>query len=258
MKLSKIVLIMMLFSMFLLISCNKEDGSPTEPEDGGGSGNTNASGQPMPDFGGNSDGVLATINYEFQTMPGFPAAQLSMAFAQFGTGIDGGNVSVNGNSLGKTSQGSTTFYMTPSPSNPTQTLTGVSFDGSNHNWQVSGNGSVPQMSGGVQSPSNFSLTGPANNATVSKSGGINITWSNASNNSNVLVVLAALDNSGSYYAAEGLSDNGSYTIPAGDISGISGQAMLQVVKYNYAPVSAGGKTYYAVAEVVKSVTITVN
>lgn len=260
MKASKIIFFLILVTALFLTSCKEDSSNPTEPENGNGgtSGTSNPSGQPVPNMAGDSDGVLATINYEFETMPGFPAAALNMAFAQFGQGVDGGSVSVNSNTVGKTSQGGTTFYISPSPSNPTATLNGVNFDGSNHNWSVSGNGEVPAINGSVASPRNFSLTVPANNASVSKSGDLTITWNNSSSSSKVLVVLAAINNSGQYYAAEELNDTGSFTIAASDMSGFSGDCMLQVVKYNYSSVSAGGKNYYLISEIVKSVTLKVN
>lgn len=258
MKLSKIVLIMMLISVVLLTSCSKDDENPTEPDNGGTQGNTNNSGQPMPAFADNSAGVMATISYEFEAAPGLPAVQLSLAFAQFENGTDAGNVSVNNNALGKTSQGGTTFYIVPSPTNPTQTLSGVSFDGSNHSWTVSGAGSVPQLNGSVASPSNFSVSSPANNSSVNKAGDLTVNWTNTSANSRVLIVLAALDNSGQYYAEEDLNDSGSFTIPSSELSSFSGDAMLQVVKYNYSSVNSGGSDYYIISEIVKSITIKIN
>ena len=257
MKSNKLFTIILLLSFMLLMSCSKDDGNPAEPGAGNNTGNTNNSGQPMPSIAQSGDGVLATISYEFSTVPGFPAAALTMGFAQFGNGVDAGNVSVNSNSLGKTSQGSTTFYISPSPSNPTQTLTGVNFDGSNHNWQVGGSGNVSQFNGSVSSPTNFSVSSPANNASVSKANGINVSWNNSSASSRVLVVLAPVDNSGSYYSSD-VNDSGSHTIASADLSGFSGQCMLQVVKYTYNSASSGGKTYYLVAEIVKSLTITLN
>lgn len=257
MKSYRLFITILLLSFTLLMSCSKDDSNPTEPGDGENNGNTNNSGQPIPTVAQSGDGVLATISYEFQTAPGFPAATLTMGFAQFGNGVEGGNVSVNSNSLGKASQNGTTFYISPSPSNPTQSLTGVNFDGSNHNWQVSGSGNVSQINGSVSSPTNFTVSSPASNTTISKSSGITVNWNNTSANSQVLIVLAPINNSGSYYSAE-TNDNGNYTIASGDLSSFSGECLLQVVKFNYNTASSGGKTYYLIAEIVKSVTITVN
>lgn len=256
MRLQKIPILLLLFSTLFLASCSKDEDSPTEP--GETSGTTNKSGQPMPTFGEDAAGVMATISYEYQVSPSLPAATLKLAFAQFGSGVEGGNVSVNGNALGKTTQSNTTFYIVPSPDNPTQQLSGVEFNGSNHSWQVSGSGSVPQLSGNVSSPSSFSLSSPANNSTVSKSNDLNIKWTNTSANSRVLIVLAAMNSSNQYYAAEDLNDSGSFTISSSDLSGFSGDAMLQVVKYNYSGVSVGGDDYYIISEIVKSVTIAIN
>ena len=259
MKLFRITFFLMVLSMMLLTSCNKDDSNPVDPnDDGGGGSSTNPSGQPIPALGGNHNGVMATISYEMETIPGFPAVAISLGFAQFGQGVDAGSVTVNGNTLGKTTQGGSTFYITPSPSNPTQMLTGVNFDGSNHSWQVSGGNGIPALNGSVQSPRSFALSSPANNGTVNKANGINVSWNNTTNNNRVLIVLVPLNNSNQYYTAEDLADNGSFTIPTGEISGFSGQAMLQIVKYRYAEVAAGGNNYYIISEVVKSVNLTIN
>lgn len=258
MKLYRTMFLLVVFAALLLTSCNKDDSNPVEPNGNGGGSNTNPSGQPIPAISGSSDGVMATISYEMETLPGFPAAAISLGFAQFGQGVDAGNVTVNGNTLGKTTQGGSTFYITPSPSNPTQMLTGVSFDGSNHSWQVSGGNGIQAINGSVQSPRSFTVSNPTNNATVSKASGINVNWNNSSSSSRVLIVLAPLNNSNQYYTAEDLADNGNFTIPAGDINNFSGDAMLQVVKYNYSDVSTGGKNYYIISEVVKSVMIKIN
>ncbi len=257
MKSYKLFSTIFLLSFFLLISCSSDDGNPTEPSGGDNQGTTNLSGQPLPGVATSADGVLATINYEFQAIPGFPAVALTMGFAQFGGGVDAGTVMVNSNSLGKTSQGGTTFYISPSPTNPTESLNGISFNGSNHSWQVSGAGDVPQFSGSVVSPSSFTLSAPANNAAVSKANGVNISWNNTNGNTKVLIVLVSVSNSGQYYSTE-VNDNGSFTIPSSEISSFSGECLLQVVKYNYNSANAGGKTYYMISEIVKSVTITLN
>ncbi len=259
MKSLKLFYTLLIAVLIGLSSCSKDESNPVDPTNPGGTGlSGNASGQPIPGAAANADGVMATISYEFQAVPGVPAVGLTMGFAQFGTGIDGGDVSVNGNTLGKTAASGSTFYMSPSATNPTQSLTGVSFDGSSHNWNVTGGNGIPQFSGSVPSPRPFNLTAPANNATVSKANGINVTWDNPTSNSKALVLLASTTNSSQVYVADDLADNGSHTIPASSLTNISGSALLQVVKYTYNNASAGGKNYYMISEIVKSVTVTVN
>ncbi len=257
MKKHYIIQLLVLLLLVFLVSCSEDD-NPTEPTDDGNEQVSNNSGQPIPAEAKDADGVLATISYEFQTAPGFPPIAIVMGFAQFGSGVDGGNVTVNGNTLGKTTESGTTFYVTPSRTNPTQSLTGVNFNGSDHSWQVSGNGDVPQLSGSVKSPSLFTLTAPTNNASITKSEGVEVTWTNPSADSNVLIVMAALDGSSQYFTSEVLDDDGSHTIAGSDLGNVSGDAMLQVVKYNYSSISSGGKDYYIIAEIVKSVVIKVN
>lgn len=262
MKSNKLIFLLILFTALALTACSGED-NPVTPGDGGGDGggdtsqNTNASGQPTPTFE-NSSGLMATISYETETVPGFPSAQLTIAYAQFGSGVNAGNVSVNSNSLGTITQSGNTYYMVPSQSNPTQQLTNVNFNGSAHSWTVAGANGVPALSGEVTSPSNYSLTAPENGATVSSSGGIEVNWNNSGSGSKVLIVLAKVDNSNTYKAYQNLDDSGSYTIPSGDLGDFSGETMLQVVKYNTAAVSQGGSDYHIVSEIVKQAVITVN
>lgn len=249
------ILLLVLF----VAACSSDDDNPTDPSNGEGNDITNNSGQPLPQLGQEDiTGVMATISYEFATVPGFPAAAITMGFAQFGSGIDAGTVSVNNNTIEKTTQNGTTFYVVPNPSNPTAGLSGVNFDGSAHNWSVSGSGDVPEISGSVNSPRAFNLTAPASNAAITKSNGMDIAWSNTNDASNLLIVIADISNANSYVFIEGVADDGNYTVSADDLNGISGDALVQVVKYNYSIATAAGSNYAVIAEIVKSVTVTVN
>ncbi len=259
MKSIKLFYTLLIVALIGLSSCSKDENNPVNSNNnGGGNSLSNPSGQPIPGLAGNADGVLVTIGYEIQTAPGFPGVSISMGFASFGTGVDAGDVSVNGNTLGKTTESGSTFYLTPSPTNPTQTISGVNFDGSNHNWTVAGGNGIPQFSGSVQSPASFGLTAPANNATVSKASGINVTWNNTSSGAKVLVMLVSTTNSSQVYVVEDIADNGSHTIPASSLTNVSGSALLQVVKYRYNSATAGGKSYYMISEVVNNALITIN
>ncbi len=250
------LLIAMLLAFFLIFTVGCESDNSTEPEENNNS-NTNSSGQPMPAFeGGNIGGVLATIGYEFATFPGLPAAQMTMAFAQFGAGVDGGNVTVNGNDIGKTTSNGNTFYIYPSLTNPTQVLTNVSFNGSTHSWTVSGAGSVPSFSGNVNSPRSFNVTAPAENATITKASGMTVSWDAAGGAQNVLITVVDISSSKVVFAEE-LNDNGSHTFTSAQLADISGDAMIQIVKYNYNLVSAGGKDYAIISEIVKTVNVKV-
>lgn len=247
-------------STLAFISACSEDDSPAEPEGTGGTNEfSNPSGQPTPSFASdpNYGGLMATINYEFQTLPGFPPANLAMAYAQFGEGVDGGDVVVNQNTLGKNQIEGGTFYLVPSLSNPTQVLANVNFNGSAHSWTVAGANGVPSITGSVSSARTFSLTSPANDAVLTAANGVNITW-NGGTSSRVLIVLASASGGNNYVAVEDLDDDGSHTIASNELGGISGSAMLQVVKYNYSSVNAGGKNYYIISEVVRTVSITLN
>lgn len=254
--------IKLLFTIFLtfavFISCSEKKNNPTEP------GNTdngikNKSGQPIPTFEGtNFNGVTAAISYEFAPNPSIPAVSMTMGFAQFGDkGVDAGTVSVNGTALGKLASSGSTYYMSPDPTNPLANLSGVYFDGSAHNWSVSGGNGVPAFSGSVTSPSSFFITAPASNATVSKASGVTVSWTGGTS-SRVLVYMIALSGSGAAVFSQDLADDGSHTFTASELTSISGQVMIQVVKYRYNEIATGGKSYYAIAEIVKSVNATIN
>ncbi len=240
-----------LILIYTLIGCE----NVTEPEKPTQS-NTNSSGQPMPKFANaeNLAGIMATIYYEVSSLPNVPAVGLAMGYSQFGSMVNAGTVMVNDNSLGKSTAGGKVFYMTPGAGSFTG-LNGVSFNGSYHNWSVSGAGSVPEMSGKVQSPKAFNVTSPANNSTISKAKDLKITWTGGYSSSTEKVLIVLINNS-TAFTAEELDNNGTYTIPSSKIK--SGNAMLQVVKYRYATISKDSKDYYMVSEIVKTIKLTIN
>lgn len=244
-----------IITILFLVGCNKED-SPTEANNSGSS--SNQSGQPMPKFdGSDNNGVLATINYETNNpISGFPAISLNIAFATLGNSVDAGEVSVNSNSLGKLNSGGKTYYVVPNPSNPTQILN-INFNGTTHNWNVTGSNEIPALTGNVVSPNNFSMTAPTNNSSVAKANGMQLTWSGGSSSKVFVQVISKTDPNKTKYYQE-LSDNGSYTFSAADLSGISGECLVYVVKYNHNVNNKDGKKYYIISEVVKNVTVTLN
>jgi hypothetical protein len=146
--------------------------------------------------------------------------------------------------------------MSPDPNNPMNLLS-LNWNGTNHNWSVAGGNGVPAFSGSVKSPNDYSVTSPTANASISKASGIQVRWSNPST-AKALIQIVNVNNKGQAKVYQEVTDNGSYTIPAADISGFSGDCMIFVVKYNYSYTTAGGKRYYFVSEIVKSVTVKVN
>lgn len=249
-RLSLIIIMVLVFS-----SCKNED-NPTEPTNS--SNQSNPTAQPVPNFADQQDfnGLMATLRFSQISVPGFPSVETDMAFAMFGNGVDAGSVTVNNTSLGKMNQGGKTLYIVPDPANPMQYLN-LSWNGSNHSWNVSGGNGIPAITGSVRSPNDFNITQPSSNAIVSKSGGIQVRWSNTSTTSKILVQIVSTSNGQVKYYQE-LSDNGSYTIPASDLSAFSGDCMLFVVRYTYNSTTASGKKYFFVAEIIKSISIKVN
>ncbi|KAA3614817.1 MAG: hypothetical protein D8M58_10195 [Calditrichaeota bacterium] len=248
--------IKLLYLLFagLLFSCS----SSTDSNGDGGESDINKSGQPMPSVtsveGLEFGGVLATVLFEFETIPGFPAAQFAMGYAWFGNGDNAGDVAVNEQPLMAESQSGSTWYNSFSQTNPSS-LNNVSFNGSNHNWEVAGNGDIPAFDLAVSSPSSFTLTSPVS-GNIDKSNGLNITWVGSLNNTDSMLVLVVDLSNSKTYIAQGLPNNGQHSIEAADLSDISGEAMIQVVKYRYNLYQTETKFYQAVAEIVKQVTVT--
>ncbi len=242
-----------LLAVFLMTGCQ----NPTDTT--GNEDPTNKSGQPIPtiDYTGNLEfgGVLATISFEFQTAPNFPSVQFAMGYAYFGNGDNAGDVSVNGQPLSAENSGATTWYSSFSASNPSS-LSGVSFNGSLHSWSVSGSDKVPAFEVNVTSPGNFNITSPQS-GTVDISNGLSLYWNGTGGNDSLLVVLVDLDNNKTFTRAGIRFNDGKITIEKADLSGFSGEALLQLVRYNYAMHTTNDKYYVAVAEVVKQTTITI-
>ncbi len=255
----RIVVVLALGLSLFLMGCDKK--STDANNDNNQTQEMNQSGQPMPTIstgeGFELGGILATISFQFQTIPGYPAVEFIMGYAYFGKGQDAGTVSVNGEQLSKQSAGGIVYYNSFSQTNPSS-LKNTKFDGSMHQWDVSGSGDVPAVKIGVASPTAFTLTAPAA-GDVDKSKGLTISWNGGGANSadSMLVMLVALDNSQKVYIKQGLPNNGNFTIPAADLSGFNGQAMLQVVKYRFSITTISGKQYTAVAEIVKQVQLNI-
>jgi hypothetical protein len=250
-------LILFLFQIFS--SC-KSDDTLTDP--GNGDGTTyipNASGQPIPDFSSttNFNGYMCAINYDFG-ISGQSSFSVTMGFAQFNTGIDAGTVKVNNNELNKTTQSGKTYYLSPSANNPTGWLINIPFDGSNHNWTVTGGNGIPSINGNVSSPAAFTISSPVSNGTVSRSGNIQVNWSNPSS-ARVMLVLMSSEGS-KYYMSQDQVDNGNHTIPSSALSSFpSGNAALYLIKYKYSSVSGSdGKTYILIAEIFKMISVVLN
>ncbi len=238
----------------LLFSCS----SATDSDGDSNSSDVNQSGQPMPNVsdveGMEFGGVLATIAFEFETAPGFPAIQFAMGYAWFGNGDNAGDVAVNQQPLSAESQSGNTWYNSFSPTSPLS-LENVNFNGSSHSWAVAGSGDIPAFDLAVTSPSSFTLTSPVAGV-VDKSSGLNINWYGSLNSTDsMLVIIVDLSNSKTY-TKQGLSNNGQFTISSSDLSDISGEAMIQVVRYRYNLYTQDGKFYQAVSEIVKQINVT--
>jgi len=246
-----------LAALLLSAGCKKDESNPVDS----GSNAAQSSGQPTPSFGAVADynGALAAIQYDVESpLPGFPSVQSAAAVANLGAagGVDAGSVSVNSFQLGKLVTSGKTTYIAPDPGNPFASMDAVSFNGANHSWSVTGGNGIPSFSGSVKSVSSFNLVSPANNATVGKSSDLTVTW-NGGTQYKALIQVTNIS-SGKTKVYQELTDNGSYKISAADLAELGGSCLLYVVKYNYNIISAGGKKYVLIAEIVKSIKVNIN
>lgn len=256
MKQAKLLLIVAAVFVLIATGCKKED-SPTESTPT--TDISNPTGQPMPSFSDQADygGAMATMYYYMASpIAGIPDIATNAAAAIFNGGVDAGAVTVNNNTLGKISSGGKTYYMAPDPTNPMSQIS-LNWYGNYHNWNVAGANGIPAVTGSVKSPSDYSVTLPITNSSVSKASGIQVRWTNPST-AKALIQIVNINNKGQVKVYQEVADNGSYTIPAADIASFSGDCMIFVVKYNYSFTTAGGKKYYFVSEMVKSVNVKVN
>ncbi len=253
----KFVFILFLSILTLsLFSCDKLE-NPLDVQSNNNSVISNKTGQPIPDIGSDNElgGILTTIKFDMQTAQGLPSVGVVMGFASFGKEEDAGKVMVNGNELGKSEYEGKVYYMSPSLGS-FESLSNVEFDGSEHNWEVSGAGNVSGFSASVVSPTDFEVLSPSADSVINKSGGLEISWSGQSDNEKMLFVIVGMDGEGDPYIEQEVPNNGSHTIPASALSGFSGKVLLQVVKYKYSLSANGGKQFLIISEVVKSVSLT--
>jgi hypothetical protein len=248
-------------SLYLLIAGLLFSCSSATDSSGSNSDDTNQSGQPMPSVnnveGLEFGGILSTILFEFETVPNFPPAQFAMGYAWFGNGEKAGDVAINEQPLSAESSSGSTWYTSFSQTSPSS-LSNVSFNGSVHRWGVTGDGDVPAFDMQVTSPTSFSLLAPTTGE-IDKSKGLAFSWTGGFSGAtdSMLVIVVDLSNSKTV-VKQGLANNGSYTISADELSDISGEAMIQVVKYRYNIYTTDNKFYQAIAEIVKQVTVTIN
>ena len=270
----RLLFTVILIGVVVLAGCKKGDSSPTGatlPTTPSNPAVTNASGQPGPNVSSipNYGGMMATIQYDYSTPafpPSIPSYTLSfiLGFAQFGSGVDAGVVRVGTDTLIKQTAGSTAYYMNNFTSGGTG-LKSVDFlNGSEHNWTVSGSGSVSAMASGLYTltpRTPFTINSPADGTTIVKANDLTITWTNTSPSPSDSILIVIVGPGGSYMksgiAASGTSQG--YTVASSDLGAMTGTCYLQMVKYRYnvvtVTVNSIIKKYVVLAEIVKQKTI---
>lgn len=236
-----------------LISCNKDDG-PTAPGGGGLTFSTTGFGAlPVPSDISNLKGVLATIKISAQgeSVVGAVAFFLDSSNTHF---VRAGTATVNGTTLTSHSLSGEVLYEYPYRSSDPP-LRGVLFDGSNHNWTVSGSGSaVPAFTASVGSPTgSVSISSPGEGSTIARNQGLAISYS-ASGNSPIAVAI--LDSRG--HVLGGSASGSSYSFSPSQLATLAaGEGYVIVESYRYSIRRVDGKDYLLVAIIAngKSVTL---
>ena len=235
-----IAAILLISTSIFFVSCEKDETETPE----------NTQNSSTPNLG---DGTLVAVNTEAtQTTPiGEIPINLGTAVAAFagssnyGTLVDGGTVSVDGNALTKYDNNS--YVFTPGLTSPT----GIEF-GSNVKWTISGNSGsgVPAFEHTYNR--GFPNIGSITSGTEVSKAGYTLTFSSISNADSVYLLINDV--------VKSLPGNArSYTFTSGELSGLStGQGNVTVAGWNYGTASYGGKNFYFVNETVKikSVNIT--
>ena len=121
----------------------------------------------------------------------------------------------------------------------------IAFDGvSYHVFHVSGAGTIGAFIDSVQSVDDIEVSSPADNATLPRSGGLTVNWSDAGADANVKVavmVVAALDSTKRTAATVVPDPDGTAFIPAAQLSALPpGGAKLAVCRYRLVYKNAGG------------------
>lgn len=152
-------------------------------------------------------------------------------------------------------KGTLTFASTNIPSLDTSTwsygaiLSGMAVDGSTQNFVVTNS---PNFTGSmtvpVTSPLNqVEISSPSNHTTITKSGGMTLTWTQAGAGSQAVGIHVHSKYSGGAEIFVPTNDDGSYTFSSGDLSGIANGAVIIVIQRgNYVTgTSPDGKNYFA-------------
>ena len=209
---------------------------------------------PLPDLSGYGviDGICAT--YLVKTPFGFDAVE---AHAQFGAkGLYAGNVDVNGFILTQATVRGTLFYSASGLDAPE-----INFDGTNHQFSASGGNEIPPIEVNVTSAKDFLLMTPQTSDEIDRDGGVEIVWSEGSDNSEERMLISITPLGGdTVYVERDVPNTGTYTITTDDLQQVpsSFPVILNVVKYRLNSQEISGSTYIGLSEVnyVRVITIT--
>ncbi len=234
--------------MFTICAC-KSGSDPTSPGDDNGSTITIPGLGIFPTFGVTNLKGLLMVFYDQTTDAGSSASAIGVFLGSTSSQlVYAGEVQLNGNVIDTVSVLNSVVYSDNS-------LLNVTFDGSPHDWVVSGSGVIAAFSGSVQSPNgNLTLTSPFTGEEISRNQPLTVTWGNAGTDS-VLVLVS--DSQG--HLLQAISTTGTHTFTATQMGTLSaGSGFVEVDKYKYAVQTVGGNNYVLYSAVVDDVSVTLN
>lgn len=245
-NLNSIVALIALSAM-LAVGCGGRDNNPAGPQEENpptqnnvASGNVyvNPTGGVFPAFGAtNLDGYLATGNPTYAPANAYVNGYF---FPNQTKGVYAGPVAVNSIAVD-------TLFTPASQGQPAVVVYGattqaVKFDGSNHNWAITGNGNVPAFTASVKSPASMpDITFPKFTTTLLRTQPVTVKWTGSGSDS-VSVVIS--DDAPTPNALSAILVGSEVTFSAAQMATLQpGTISVEVATFHSKLFVVGGKRY---------------
>jgi len=211
----------------------------------------------LPSYSG-YHGVFASVMFD-QLVQGDLQVNYIMGYANL-SGSDAGTVLLMNQNILKNGSLGNYVYSSYNPNKPT-TLFNVVFDGvSQHNWAISGTGSIPSASFSQESPSDFSLNRSLAGQTIDKTKGFTISWTTPEGPEKYFAYISTTKAGSNEVLVRGSVITGlsEFTFSPAALTTLNGEIRVQVVKYKESEVKIGNKPYVAFAQVVRGFNCKIN
>lgn len=211
----------------------------------------------LPNSAGSS-GVFASVMFD-QLVQGDLQVNYIMGYANL-SGSDAGTVLLANQEIKKNGSLGNYIYSSFNPDKPT-TLFNVVFDGvSQHNWAISGAGSIPSASFSQESPSDFSLNRSLAGQTIDKTKGFTLSWSSPEGPEKYFAYISTTKAGGNEVLVKGSVITGisQFTFSPEALATLNGEIRVQVAKYKESEVKIGNKTYAVFSQVVRGFNCKIN